>query len=66
MTKKEFAPVTSGKMLKEEFITEYGLSQNQLAKAIGVSPKRTTEIVNNRRRITADTTLRPSLTLAIA
>ena len=27
MTKKEFAPVTPGKMLKEEFITEYGLSQ---------------------------------------
>ena len=61
MTKKEFAPVTPGKMLKEEFIAEYGLSQNQLAKAIGVSPKRTTEIVNNRRRITTDTTLRLSL-----
>jgi antitoxin HigA-1 len=61
MTKKEFASVTPGEMLKEEFLAEYGLSQNQLAKAIGISPNRITEIVNNRRRITADTALRLSL-----
>jgi hypothetical protein len=35
--KKEFAPVTPGEILKEEFLAEYGLSQNQLAKAIGIS-----------------------------
>ena len=58
---KEFAPVTPGEMLKEEFLTEYGLSQNQLAKAIGISPNRIAEIVNNRRRITADTALRLGL-----
>ena len=57
-TDKEFAPVTPGEMLKEEFLAEYGLSQNQLAKAIGISPNRIAEIVNNRRRITADTALR--------
>jgi antitoxin HigA-1 len=51
MTKKEFAPVSPGEMLKEEFLAEYRLSQNQLAKAIGISPNRITEIVNNRRRI---------------
>ena len=61
MMKKEFAPVTPGEMLKEEFLAEYGLSQNQLAKAIGISPNRIAEIVNNRRRITADTALRLSL-----
>jgi len=33
MTQKEFAPVTPGEMLKEEFLGEYGLSQNQLAGA---------------------------------
>jgi addiction module HigA family antidote len=49
--KNEFAPVTPGEMLKEEFLAEYALSQNQLAKAIGISPNRITEIVNNRRRI---------------
>jgi antitoxin HigA-1 len=61
MTKDEFAPVTPGEMLKEEFLAEYGLSQNQLAKAIGISPNRIAEIVNDRRRITADTALRLSL-----
>jgi addiction module HigA family antidote len=61
MTDKEFAPVTPGEMLKEEFLAGFGLSQNQLAKAIGISPNRITEIVNNRRRITADTALRLSL-----
>ena len=61
MTQNEFAPVTPGEMLKEEFLAEYSLSQNQLAKAIGISPNRIAEIVNNRRRITADTALRLSL-----
>jgi addiction module HigA family antidote len=55
------APVTPGEMLKDEFLVEYNLSQNQLAKAIGISPNRIAEIVNNRRRITADTALRLSL-----
>jgi addiction module HigA family antidote len=55
------APVTPGEMLKEEFIAEYGLSQSQLARAIGISPNRIAAIVNNRRRITADTALRLSL-----
>ncbi len=60
-TQDEFAPVTPGEMLKEEFLKEYGLSQNQLSKAIGISPNRIAEIVNDRRRITADTALRLSL-----
>jgi addiction module HigA family antidote len=60
MAENKFAPVTPGEMLKEEFLAEYGLSQNQLAKAIGISPNRIAEIVNNRRRITADTSLRLS------
>jgi antitoxin HigA-1 len=55
------APVTPGEMLKEEFLAPYGLSQNRLAKAIGISPNRIAEIVNNRRRITADTALRLGL-----
>ena len=48
MAGKELA-VTPGEMLKEEFLAAYGLSQNQLAKAIGISPNRIAEIVNNRR-----------------
>jgi len=61
MAESEFAPVTPGEILKEEFLAEYGLSQNQLAKAIGISPNRIAEIIGNRRRITADTALRLSL-----
>src|SRR5258707_11238959 len=57
----EFAPVTPGEMLKEEFLAAYGLSQSRLAKAVGVSPNRIAEIVNNRRRVTADTALRVGL-----
>jgi addiction module HigA family antidote len=49
---------TVGALLKEEFIEPFGLSQNALAKAIFVPPNRIHEIVNNARRITADTDLR--------
>jgi addiction module HigA family antidote len=61
MSASEFALVTPGEMLKEEFLEEYGLSQNRLAKAVGISPNRIAEIVNNRRQMTADTALRLSL-----
>ena len=61
MAENEFAPVTPGEMLKEEFLVEYSVSQNRLAKAVGISPNRIAEIVNNRRCITADTALRLGL-----
>jgi antitoxin HigA-1 len=61
MNGDEFAPVTPGEMLREEFLKEYRLSQNRLARAIGISPNRIAEIVANRRRITADTALRLGL-----
>ena len=61
INRNAFAPVTPGEMLKEEFLAEYGLSQNKLAQAIGISPNRIAEIVNNRRRITADTAVRLAL-----
>jgi len=47
-----------GKILLEEFMEPYKLSQNALAKAIGVSPSRITDIVNGHRGITVDTDLR--------
>ena len=47
-----------GKILFEEFMEPYKLSQNALARAIGVAPSRITDIVNGRRSITADTDLR--------
>jgi len=36
----------AGKILFEEFIVPYKLSQNALAKAIGVIPSRITDIIN--------------------
>ena len=49
---------TVGEMLKEEFIDEFHITQNALANAIFVPPNRIHQIVNNQRRITADTDLR--------
>lgn len=56
MTK--FAPVHPGVVLHDEFIKPMGLSQYRLAKRINVSPRRTNEIVLEKRAITADTALR--------
>lgn len=57
----EFDAVTPGEILKEEFLAEYHLTQGALARAVGISPNRIKEIINNRRRITADTALRLAL-----
>jgi len=45
-------------VLQEEFIAPLGLSQNRVALATGVPPRRINEIVHGTRRITADTALR--------
>jgi addiction module HigA family antidote len=57
----EFAPVTPGEILRGEFLSGYGLSQGRLARAVGISPNRIAKIVNNRRRISADTAVRLAL-----
>jgi antitoxin HigA-1 len=47
-----------GEILKEEFLNEIGMSQNELAHAIGVPPNRIHAIIKGARAITADTDLR--------
>lgn len=47
-----------GTILKTEFLDPMGLSQNALARAIGVPPRRINEIVLGKRTVTADTDLR--------
>ena len=47
-----------GEILLEEFLKPMGISQNKLANAIGVPPRRINEIVLGKRTITADTALR--------
>ena len=49
---------TPGEILHEEFLKPLGLSQNALARAIGVPPRRINEIVLGKRTVTADTDLR--------
>ena len=51
-------PISPGEVLQEEFIAPLGLSQNRVALATGVPPRRINEIVHGTRRITADTALR--------
>lgn len=58
MAKKKLDPVHPGEILLEEFLKPMGLSQNQLARDIGVSPRRINEIVLGKRALTADTALR--------
>ena len=55
---KYLKPIHPGEILKTEFLEPMGLSQNKLAKEIGVPPRRINEIVHGKRAITADTALR--------
>ena len=50
--------VHPGEVLLEEFLIPKGLSQNALARSIGVPPRRVNEIVLGKRAVTADTALR--------
>ena len=47
-----------GEILLEEFLVPMGLSQNRIARAMGVPPRRINEIVHAKRSVTADTALR--------
>ena len=51
-------PIHPGEILLEEFLKPFGVSQYELAKVIGVSPRRINEIVHGKRAITPDTALR--------
>jgi addiction module HigA family antidote len=51
-------PLHPGEMLREEFMKPLGLSANALAMALRVPVTRITEIIRERRGITADTALR--------
>ena len=47
-----------GEILLEEFMKPMGITQNALARAIAVPPRRINEIVQGKRAVTADTDLR--------
>ena len=47
-----------GEVLQEEFLAPMNISQNRIARDIGVPPRRINEIVHGKRAVTADTALR--------
>jgi addiction module HigA family antidote len=53
--------ITPGEILHEEFLIPLGISQYRLAKELNIPQTRVSGIINNSRRITADTALRLSL-----
>ena len=57
---QKMAPLHPGEMLPEDFMKPLGLSSDALALALRVPVTRISEIVNERRSITADTALRLS------
>lgn len=58
MTKRDFPPIHPGEILQEDFLKPMDISQYYVAQSIGVPPRRINEIVQGKRRITADTALR--------
>lgn len=52
------APLHPGEILREQFMTDFGVTTSRLARDLQVPPTRVSEIVNERRSITPDTALR--------
>jgi len=57
MTKNNNIP-NIGEVLALEFLVPMNISQNSLAKALGIPQNRLSEIINGKRGISADTDLR--------
>ncbi len=51
-------PITPGEILLEEYLKPMGISQNAMARAIGVAPRAINEIVHGKRSITPAMSLR--------
>lgn len=54
----ELANIHPGEVLLEEFLKPMELSQNRLARELGVPPRRINEIVLGKRAVSADTAVR--------
>ena len=55
---KKLPNIHPGEVLLEEFLKPLAISQNKLARAMGVPPRRINEIVHGKRAVTADTAIR--------
>jgi addiction module HigA family antidote len=58
LSRLQRAPLHPGEILREQFMADFGVSVNRLARDLRVPPTRISEIVNERRAITPDTALR--------
>ena len=52
--------ITLGEILLEDYLVPMGMSQNALARALGISPRSINEIVLGRRSITPEMSLKIS------
>ena len=50
--------ITPGEILLEDYLVPMGISQNALARALGISPRSINEIVLGRRSITPEMSLK--------
>ena len=57
---RKLANIHPGEVLLAEFLVPMAISQNALARSIGVPPRRINEIVHGTRAISADTAIRLS------
>ncbi|MCK4950525.1 MAG: HigA family addiction module antidote protein [Gammaproteobacteria bacterium] len=55
---KKLPNIHPGEVLLEEFLKPLDISQNKLARAMGVPPRRINEIVHGKHAVSADTAIR--------
>ncbi|MFA5110185.1 MAG: HigA family addiction module antitoxin [Desulfobaccales bacterium] len=58
MNAESLPPVHPGEVLLEEYLKPLGISQNRLARDLGVPAQRINDIIRQQRSITVDTALR--------
>ena len=57
---RKIRPTHPGEMLREDFMSDYGLSVSSLAKALGVSRQTVNELLRERRAVSPEMALRLS------
>jgi len=60
MSTNKLPPIHPGEILLEEYLKPMGISQNMIARHLGVPTQRISEIIRNNRAVTIDTALRLS------
>ena len=57
---RKIRPTHPGEMLREDFLSDYGLTASSLAKALGVSRQTINEVLRERRAVSPEMALRLS------